>query len=114
MGSLLVHVTHGPETPTRAALAFLVARTAADEGHEVSMFLAGDAVYLLKAEVAEGLQGIGTGSLAEHTAAVVESGVTVFCSGMSAKARGVSDEDLAATSATRAMPTKLVEFDLRL
>jgi len=110
MGSLLVHVTHGPEAPTRAALAFLVARTAAEEGHEVSMFLAGDAVYLLKAEVTASLQGIGTGSLAEHTAAVAELGVTVFCSGMSANSRGVTDEDLGATDASRAMPAKLVEL----
>jgi predicted peroxiredoxin len=28
MAKILVHVTHGPENPTRAALAFLVAKTA--------------------------------------------------------------------------------------
>jgi len=44
MAKILVHLTHGPEHPTRAALAFLVARSAIDEGHSVSMFLAGDAV----------------------------------------------------------------------
>src|SRR5687768_4219778 len=46
--SILVHVTHGPEHPTRAALAFLVARTALEEGHSVTLFLAGDAVQLLR------------------------------------------------------------------
>ncbi len=110
MSSLLVHVTHGPESPTRAALAFLVARTAAEEGHDVTMFLAGDAVYLLKPEVVAALDGIGTGSLAEHVAAVAEAGVAVFCSGMSAKGRGVTEDDLAATSGAFAMPTKLVEL----
>ena len=44
MAKILVHVTNGPENPTRAALAFLVAKSAIDEGHSVSMFLAGDAV----------------------------------------------------------------------
>lgn len=43
MGSLLVHLTHGPEAPTRAALAVLVAKAAVDAGHEVALFLAGDA-----------------------------------------------------------------------
>lgn len=45
---LLVHITHGPENPTRAALGFLVAKSALDEGHAVSLFLAGDAVRLLQ------------------------------------------------------------------
>jgi hypothetical protein len=40
---ILVHVTQGPENPTRAALAFLVAKTAIDEGDAVTLFLAGDA-----------------------------------------------------------------------
>ena len=41
MGRLLVHVTHGPEAPTRAALGLLVAKAAIDEGHRVDVFLAG-------------------------------------------------------------------------
>ena len=44
MAKILVHVTVGPENPTRAALAFLVAKSAIEEGHSVSLFLAGDAV----------------------------------------------------------------------
>ena len=32
MAKLLVHVTHGPEHPIRAALGFLVAKTVVDEG----------------------------------------------------------------------------------
>jgi uncharacterized protein len=47
MAKILVHITHGPEHPTRAALGFLVAKAAIDEGHEVSLFLAGDAVQLV-------------------------------------------------------------------
>ncbi len=48
MAKILIHVTCGPENPTKAALAFLVAKAAVDEGHEVSMFLAGDGVQLLR------------------------------------------------------------------
>ena len=32
---ILVHLTSGPENPTKAALAFLVARTAIEQGHSV-------------------------------------------------------------------------------
>ena len=51
MAKILVHVTIGPENPTRAALAFLVAKSAIHEGHSVSMFLAGDAVQLMRKAV---------------------------------------------------------------
>ena len=55
MGRLLVHVTHGPEAPTRAALGLLVAKAAIDEGHDVDVFLAGDAVQLMRDAVLDAL-----------------------------------------------------------
>ena len=64
---ILVHVTHGPEQPTRAALAFLVAKSALDEGHTVSLFLAGDAVQLIRDPVLDNLVGLGTGRFRELT-----------------------------------------------
>ena len=72
---LFVNLATGPENPTRAALAFLVARTAAEEGHEVRLFLAGDAVQLVRPETAEAARGIGTGSVAEHWDALRTAGV---------------------------------------
>lgn len=51
MAKILVHVTHGAENPTRAALAFLVAKAAVDEGHFVSLFLAGEAAQLVRESV---------------------------------------------------------------
>ena len=108
MARLLVHLATGPEHPTRAALAFLVARTAAAEGHEVRMFLAGDAVQLVRPETAESVQGVGTGSLGEHWDALAGTGVPVFLSGMSSKARGV--EATARDGIELAPPEKLVEL----
>lgn len=110
MGSLLVHITHGPDAPTRAALGFLVARTALQQGHDVSMFLAGDAANLVRREVVDELQGSGTGALAEHVPAVVEGGAAIYVSGMSAKARGITEAELEPLKAQFAMPDKLVEL----
>ena len=110
MGSLLVHVTHGPEAPTRAALACLVALAAVDEGHDVTMFFAGDAANLMKDSVIESTAGIGTGALADHIPNLVAKGVPIFVSGMSAKAREVTEADIASKNATFAMPQKLVEL----
>jgi uncharacterized protein len=105
---LLVHLATGPEHPTRAALAFLVARTAVAEGHEVRLFLAGDAVQLARPETAEAVQGIGTGPLGEHWRALADAGVPVYLSGMSSKARVVDTSTR--DGVELAPPERLVEL----
>jgi predicted peroxiredoxin len=112
MAKILVHVTSGPEHPTRAALGFLVARAATGEGHDVSLFLAGDAVQLLRDAVLDSLNGLGTGSLRESYDALVAAGARFYLSGMSSKARGLSDADLVGKPAEFAMPDVLVRLAL--
>jgi predicted peroxiredoxin len=110
MGRLLVHIATGPENPTRAALGLLVAQTALDAGHSVDLFLAGDAVGLLRPATLDSGQGIGTGSLREHVDALVAGGVSFHLSGMSSKARGLTPEDLGGLPAVMAPPTRLIEL----
>ncbi len=112
MASILVHITHGPEHPTRSALGLLVAKTAIEEGHQVSVFLAGDAVHLVRDQVLDSLQGLGTGSAREHFDGIVSGGARVYISGMSSKARGVSEADLSGKNAEMAMPAVLVRLAL--
>lgn len=112
MARILVHVTHGPEHPTRAALGFLVAKMALEEGHEVSMFLAGDAVQLVRDAVLDNLAGLGTGKLRESFDSIVSSGGRLYLSTMSGKARGVTEADLEGKPAEFVMPTKLLELSL--
>jgi uncharacterized protein len=108
MAKLLINLTHGPEHPTRAALGFLVGKAALDEGHDVSLFLAGDAVQLLREAVLDHLVGLGTGSLRESYDALRSGGAAFYVSGMSSKARGF--EPNGETEA--AMPSKLVELTM--
>ncbi|HEX4746924.1 MAG TPA: DsrE family protein [Gaiellaceae bacterium] len=112
MAKILVHGTCGPENPTKAALTFLVAKAAVDEGHEVSIFLAGDAVQLLRDSVLDTLNGLGTGSLRESYDAVVAAGTRIYASGMSSKARGLGDGDLEGKPVELALPARLVELAL--
>ena len=112
MSTLLVHLTSGPEHPTRAALAFLVARTAAEGGHDVSMFLAGDAVALLRDATMEAAHGIGTGSVKEHHAAFASAGGRTYASGMSSKARGLDAAGAGDKDIEFAPPERLVELIL--
>jgi predicted peroxiredoxin len=109
MSKLLIHLATGPENPTRGALALLVARTAADEGHDVQLFLAGDAVQFARPATASTAHGIGTGSFGEHWEALVRAGVPIFLSGMSSNARGLEPET-AADGIEMATPAKLVEL----
>jgi uncharacterized protein len=112
MARILIHLTTGPESPTRAALGFLVAKAAVEEGHDVDLFLAGDSVQLLRDSVLDSLVGLGTGSLRESYDAVVASGARIYASGMSSKARGLGDPELEGKPVQLAMPTKLVQLAL--
>jgi uncharacterized protein len=112
MAKILVHLTHGPEHPTRAALAFLVAKAAIEEGHTATLFLAGDAVQLLRDAVLNNLTGLGTGKLRDSYDAVVVGGARICVSGMSANARGLSAADIEGKPAEFAMPTVLVRLAL--
>lgn len=110
MGRLLVHIATGPENPTRAALGLLVARSALEAGHAVDLFLAGDAVGLLRPATLDAGHGIGTGSLREHVDALVAGGARFHASGMSSKARGLDAASLGGLEVTMSPPTRLVEL----
>ena len=112
MPTVLIHITCGPEHPTKAALGFLVARTALSEGHDVNLFLAGDGVQLMRDAVLDNLLGLGTGELREHFDSIVASGGKFYLSGMSSKARGVSESELTGKSVEMAMPDVLLKLSL--
>lgn len=107
---ILVHVTSGVENPTKVALALLVASTALGEGHDVSVFVAGDGVSALRAESASLMHGIGTGTVSEHLEALRQGGAALFASGMSSSARGLTPDALQAQGFSPAPPNKLVEL----
>jgi predicted peroxiredoxin len=109
---ILVHLTSGPENPTKAALAFLVARTAIEQGHTVSMFLAGDAVQLLRDATLDNLTGLGTGKLREHFDVIAKGGGKFYLSGMSSNARGLTAAELQGKPAELAPPTVLLKLAL--
>ena len=85
-----------------------MAKAAVEDGHEVSLFLAGDAVQLLRPAVLDSLVGLGTGSLRESYDALVSGGARFFVSGMSSKARGFDPEGVAEP----ATPNRLVQLAL--
>jgi uncharacterized protein len=110
MSTLLIQITSGPNDPTRAALGFLVAKTAVEEGHQVTVFLAGDGVALIRDGVLDNLVGLGTGKLREHFDAYTAAGGRVYISGLSSKARSLGEDELQGKPAEMAMPAVLVKL----
>ncbi len=107
---ILVHITHGPEAPTRAALGFHVARAALEDGHTVTIFLAGDAVQLMREGTLDQLAGLGTGKLRELYDALAAGGVQFYLSGGSSQARGLTQEELGGKKVQFASPRDLVRL----
>ena len=110
MGKLLVQIATGPENPTRAALALLVARAALAAGHEVDVFMAGDGVSYLRPATLDAASGVGTGSMREHVDALVAGGATFHASGMSSKARALGPDQVGDLVVDFALPAELVRL----
>jgi predicted peroxiredoxin len=110
MGRLFVNLSTGSENPTKVALAFLVARTALKNGHDVDVFLAGDAVHLVRPATIDALHGVGTGSLREHVDALTAGGARFFASGMSSRARSVDAGAAGGLAVEFVMPDRKVEL----
>lgn len=111
MAKVLVHIHSGPEASVKVTLGALVALTAAKAGHQVSVFFAGDGVHCLSPTHAD-VTGAGTGRLGDHLEGLRQSGVSIYASGMSAKARGYDEELIAPFSGRFAMPDRLVELSV--
>ncbi len=112
MARLLFQIATGTENPTRVTLAFLIAKSAAAQGHDVDVFLAGDAVQVLRDETMDATHGVGTGSLREHYQSLVESGARFHASRMSSRARGLGEDQLAGKEVRLVTPDDVVQLAL--
>lgn len=78
MARILYVGTAGSDDPTRAGFPFNFALGAIEAGHQPEIFLAGEAAYLMKAEVAGGIHPVGMPPLREMVAKVVEHAVPIY------------------------------------
>jgi predicted peroxiredoxin len=68
---VLIKSAWGSDDPTKAAFAFLHGNAFAEAGHEVRIFLLGEAVNLMKTELADAVTPVGWPPLAEIMAKTV-------------------------------------------
>ena len=77
MASLIYTSTHGSDDPTRAAFPFILANGAIEAGHQAQVFLAGEAVYLMKDTVANAVVPVGWPPLRDLFTRATEGGVAL-------------------------------------
>ncbi len=74
---VLIKSAWGSADPTQAAFPFHHANAFLEAGHEVQIFLLGEAVTLMRSAVAESVVPVGWAPLAEALAKVVEHRVPI-------------------------------------
>jgi predicted peroxiredoxin len=76
-GKILIKSAWGSADPTQASFPFHHAKAFAEAGHEVQIFLLGEAVSLMRAPIASSVVPVGWPPLAEALAKVVEHKVPI-------------------------------------
>ena len=78
MAMVLYAGTFGSDDPTRAVLPLLSAKGALEAGHDAEVFLMGEAVYLMKDEVADACNPVGWPNVGETLRELIGKGVNFF------------------------------------
>ena len=68
----------GSDDPTRASFAFAHGLALADAGHEVQIFLTGEATYLMRKATADQIMPVGWPPLSEMREKIVAKQIKVF------------------------------------
>ncbi len=78
MSKILSVANHGTNDQTKSTFAFITAVGTLGAGKEVGIALLGEAVYLVKEEVAKTVHGVGFPPLSEIIEKVVNGNVPVY------------------------------------
>ncbi|MEX2146658.1 MAG: DsrE family protein [Candidatus Rokuibacteriota bacterium] len=78
MATMLYVGTAGSDDPTRAGLPFNFALGALEAGHQPQIFLAGEAAYVMKEDVAAAIMPVAMPPLREMLEALVARQVPIF------------------------------------
>jgi predicted peroxiredoxin len=85
----------GSDDPTKAAFPFSHGLARSEAGHDVQMFLLGEAVSLMRKAVADSVTPVGWPPVVEPLTKLAARKVPIYACGACSRARGVTEEDLA-------------------
>ncbi len=77
MSHILIKSAWGSDDPTKASLPFVRANSLAEAGHEVQLFLEGEAVGLMRDSLADVVVGVGWPPLREILPRTFELGIPI-------------------------------------
>jgi predicted peroxiredoxin len=92
---IMIKSAWGSDDPTKAAFPFAHGHALAEAGHEVQIFLLGEAVGLMRRSVAEAVVPVGWPRVAEVLEKAAARRIPIYACGTCARARGVTESDLA-------------------
>jgi predicted peroxiredoxin len=75
---LMMKSAWGSDDPTRASFPFVHGLALAEAGHDVQIFLIGEATYLMRKETANAIMPVGWPPLSETLAKVVAKRIPIF------------------------------------
>ena len=91
---ILMKSAWGSDDPTKAAFPFSHGLALAEAGHEVQIYLLGEAVVLMRKTVANAVTPVGWPPVGETLDKVVAKRIPIYACGACSRARGVTDGDL--------------------
>ena len=100
----------GSDDPTKAAFLFLHGNALAEAGHEVQIFLLGEAVSVMRRSVANAVVPVGWPPLAETLNKVAAKHIQIYACGACCRARSVMETDLSQWGAKFGSPTIFVSL----
>jgi predicted peroxiredoxin len=98
----------GSDDPTKAAFPFHHGLALAEAGHEVQIFLLGEATSLMRKATANAVVPVGWPPLSEALEKIAAKRIPVFSCGVCSRARGVTENDLAQWGAKFGSPAIFV------
>ncbi len=100
----------GSDDPTKAAFPFLHGLALVEAGHEVQIFLLGEAVSLMRKTLANAVTPVGWPPVGETLDKLAAKHVQIYACGACSRARGVTEADLNNYGAKFGNPTIFVSL----
>src|SRR5690242_13230011 len=92
---ILMKSAWGSDDPTKAAFPFSHGLALVEAGHEVQIYLLGEAVVLMRKMVANAVTPVGWPPVGETLEKLSAKRVQIYACGACSRARGVTENDLA-------------------
>ena len=100
----------GSDDPTKACFPFLHGTALAEAGHEVQIFLLGEAVNLMKDSVLNAVVPVGWPPLKEIMPKALSNNIQIYACGACCRARSVIESDLESKKAKFGNPQIFVQL----